>query len=167
MPRAGEAGTWHQLASIDLDEGAYPAARDKFQRALAIEQQIGDRAGEAATWHQLASIDLNERAYPAARDKFQRALVINQQIGNRAGEAAAWFQLGSWANATGDLRKALRLIGLCFQIDREMGRGNAESDYGAIAKLAGQLDLTPEQLAAELKSVARTYAQDRGASLLQ
>ena len=28
--RAGEAATWHQLATIDLNEGDYPAAREKF-----------------------------------------------------------------------------------------------------------------------------------------
>jgi hypothetical protein len=72
-----------------------------------------------------------------------------------------------WANKTGDLRKALQLIGLCFLIKREIGHGYAESDYVAVANLAGQLDLTPEQLAAELESIARTYEQDRGASLLQ
>ena len=86
---------WHQLATIDVHEGAYPAARDKLARSLAITQQIGDRAGEAATWHNLASIDLNEGAYPAARDKFARALATRQQIGDRAGEAATWHNLAS------------------------------------------------------------------------
>jgi hypothetical protein len=92
---------------------------------------------------------------------------MRQQIGNRAGEAATWSQLGALATATGDLRKALQLAGLCFLIDREIGHGKADNDFRAVAQLAGRLDLTPEQLAAELESVARTYAQDRGASLLQ
>ena len=48
--RAGEAATWHQLATIDLDQGDYDAAREKFLKSLEIRQQIGDRAGEAATW---------------------------------------------------------------------------------------------------------------------
>ena len=93
--RAGEASTWHQLASIDVNEGAYPAAREKFARSLEIRQAIGDRAGEAATLHQLASIDLKEGAYPAAREKFARSLEIRQAIGDRAGEAATWHQLAS------------------------------------------------------------------------
>jgi tetratricopeptide (TPR) repeat protein len=85
----------HGLATIDLNEGAYPAAREKFQKALAMRQQIGDRVGEAATWHQLATIDLNEGAYPAAREKFQKALAIDQQTGDLAGEAATWHQLAA------------------------------------------------------------------------
>jgi tetratricopeptide (TPR) repeat protein len=90
------AGTaLHGLATIDLREGAYPAAREKFERSLTMRQQISDRAGEAATWHQLATIDLNEGAYPAAREKFARSLTIKQQIGDRAGEAATWHQLAT------------------------------------------------------------------------
>ena len=93
--RAGEAATWHNLATIDLNEGDYPAAREKFARSLEINQAIGDRAGEAATWHQLASIDLKEGDYPAAREKFARSLAIRQAIGDRAGEAATWHQLAT------------------------------------------------------------------------
>jgi len=51
--RAGEAATWHQLATIDLYRGEYDAARQKFDTALKIRQQIGDRAGEATTFAQL------------------------------------------------------------------------------------------------------------------
>ncbi|MEJ7640080.1 MAG: hypothetical protein WKF75_19470, partial [Singulisphaera sp.] len=92
--RAGEAATWHDLASIDLKEGHYPAAREKIARGLATRQAIGDRAGEAATWHDLASIDVDEGHYPAAREKVARSLAIMQAIGDRAGEAATFFQFG-------------------------------------------------------------------------
>ena len=52
--RVGEADTWHQLATIDVHEGHYAAARANFERVLAMRQAIGDRAGEAAAWHNLA-----------------------------------------------------------------------------------------------------------------
>ncbi len=51
--RAGEAATWHNLATIDVNEGAYPAAREKFARSLEINQAIGGRAGEAAAFFHL------------------------------------------------------------------------------------------------------------------
>jgi len=38
---AGEASTWHQLASIDLQTGDYAAARELVARSLTINQQIG------------------------------------------------------------------------------------------------------------------------------
>ena len=67
----GEASTWHNLASIDLNKGDYEAAREKFEKAMKIMQQIGDRAGEAATWHALASIDWR-RATTKRRRKTSR-----------------------------------------------------------------------------------------------
>ena len=93
--RAGEAATWHSLATIDLREGNYAAAREKFGKALAMRQAIGDRAGEAATWHQLATIDLREGNYAAARENLGKALAMRQAIGDRAGEAATWHQLAT------------------------------------------------------------------------
>ena len=39
-----------------LQEGAYPAAREKFARSLGIRQAIGDRAGEAAVFFQFGAL---------------------------------------------------------------------------------------------------------------
>jgi tetratricopeptide (TPR) repeat protein len=118
--RAGEATTWHNLATIDLNEGAYAAARDKFAKSLAIVQAIGERAGEAATWHQLGVIDLNEGAYAAARDKFTKSLTIKQAIGERADEAVTWHSLasidlkeGAYAAARDKFVKALAIVQAC------------------------------------------------------
>jgi hypothetical protein len=47
--RTGEAATLHQLATIQMREGNYAAARKKFTTSLKIQQEIGDRAGEALT----------------------------------------------------------------------------------------------------------------------
>ena len=114
--RAGEAATWHNLASIDLNEGNYAGAREQFGKALAMRQAIGDRAGEAATWHQLASIDLEEGNYAGAREQFGKALAMRQAIGDRAGEAATWHQLatidvheGNYAGAREQFGKALAM----------------------------------------------------------
>ena len=90
----------HQLASIDLDQGRYEDAQEKFERSLKINQQIGNKSGEASTWHQLASIDLDQGRYDDAREKFERSLEIKQQIGDRSGECCdipyAWrFSLGA------------------------------------------------------------------------
>ena len=54
--RAGEAATWHQLATIDVNEGNYADAREKFAKSLAMRQAIGDRAGEAATLYQIGFV---------------------------------------------------------------------------------------------------------------
>ncbi len=94
------------LATIDLNKGDYDAAREKFEKAMKIMQQIGDRAGEAATWHALASIDLNKGDYDAAREKFEKSMKIRQQIGDRAGEAATWHATGHDRLEQGRLRRS-------------------------------------------------------------
>ena len=106
----------HGLATIDVNVGEYDSAREKFQKALTMRQQIGDRAGEAATWHNLATIDVNVGDYDSARENFQKSLEIEQQIGNRAGEAATFHQLatidvnvGEYDSAREKFQKALTM----------------------------------------------------------
>ena len=156
--RAGEAVTWYQLASIDLEEGAYPAAREKFVRSLGITQAIGDRAGEAATWQNLATIDLREGAYPAAREKFARSLEITQAIGDRAGEAGTWHQL-----ATIDLNegaypaareKFVRSLGITQAIGDRAGEAATWHQLASI-------DLEEGAYAAAREKFARSLAIDQ------
>jgi cellulose biosynthesis protein BcsQ len=85
--RQGIANKLEQLATIDMNQGEYEAAIQKFQKLLEIRQQIGDRAGEAAVWFQLATIDMNQREYEAAIQNFQKSLEIKQNIGDREGVA--------------------------------------------------------------------------------
>ncbi len=81
--RAGEAATWHQLASIDVREGNYPAAPGNFQKSLEMRQAIGDRAGEAVTWGQLAALlHTRDGSSPASLHLAAVAWVILQSIGS-------------------------------------------------------------------------------------
>jgi tetratricopeptide (TPR) repeat protein len=109
----------HGLATIDLNEGAYAAAREKFERSLAISEQISDRANEAATLHQLARIDRNQGADAAAREKYERSAAISQQISDRAGGAATWnglaimdFNKGAYSAAREKFERSLALYKL-------------------------------------------------------
>ena len=45
VQRGAVARAWHQLATLDLRQGNYGAAQEKFQKALAMRQELGDRAG--------------------------------------------------------------------------------------------------------------------------
>ncbi|MBM4438603.1 MAG: tetratricopeptide repeat protein, partial [Actinobacteria bacterium] len=165
--RAGEAATRANLASIDVEQGDYAAARAGFQQALAIRQQIGDRAGEAATRHQLASIDLRQGDYAAARAGFQQALAIRQQIGDRAGEAATFFQLGVLAEKLGRPAAGVRLVGLCYLIDRSISHRDAPTtDWNALTAKAARLGYTQDKLDELLRTVSQAHATDRGHQLV-
>jgi tetratricopeptide (TPR) repeat protein len=155
------------MASIDLEEGAYPEAREKFGRALAIRRQIGNRPGEAAVWHQLAVIDEHEGAYPEAREKFGRALAIFQETGELASEAAAWHGLGFLAVRMGKPVEGLQLVALCFLIDHTIGHGSTHRDFEDMADLARRLGYSQDQLKTTLRRVADSYDCDRGMELLR
>ncbi len=119
--RAGEAATWHNVATIDLNEGNYAEAREKLGKALAMQQAIGNRAGEAGTWHQLATIDLKEGNYAEAREKFGRSLEINQAVGDRAGEATTWHQLASIDLGEGNYAEAREKFGRSLAMRQAIG----------------------------------------------
>jgi len=93
--RAEEASTWHNLATIELREGNYEAAREKFRLVQELQEVIGDLFGLSAVWHQLAVIELREGKYVAAREKFGRAQEIQQAIGDSKGEAVTFHNLAS------------------------------------------------------------------------
>jgi tetratricopeptide (TPR) repeat protein len=111
---------WQSLATIDMNEGKYAEAREKFARSLDM-LQIGDRAGEASTLQGLASIDMNEGKYAEARDKFTRSLDMRQQIGDRAGEANTWHQLASIDLNDGKYAEAREKFARSLVITQQIG----------------------------------------------
>ena len=117
----------HNLASIELQQGAYPAAREGFGKALAIRQQIGDRDGEAGTLYQLASIDFQQGAYSAARNGSRKALEIKRQIGEQTGEAAALHLLASIDLQQGHYQAARAGLGQALAILQQIGNRVGEA----------------------------------------
>jgi tetratricopeptide (TPR) repeat protein len=111
----------HGMASIDLCKGDYEAARENFEKAMKIVQQIGDRAGEAATWHNLATIDVCRGEYDAARGSFWTSMKISQQIGDRMGEAAIWNNLATIDMRMGEYETAREGFGKSMKISKQIG----------------------------------------------
>jgi len=79
---AGEAVTLHQLATIELQQGDHPAARENFRRALIIWWRIGDPAGEATTLYQFGSVGVLEGRPEAGARLIAACVVIEQRIGH-------------------------------------------------------------------------------------
>ena len=116
-----DADAMHQLATIDVHQGDYAAAREGFAAALEVRRAIGDRAGEANTMHQLASIDLRQGDYAAARQGFAAALEVTRAIGDRAGEANSMHQLATIDLDQGDYAAAREGFAAALEIKRAIG----------------------------------------------
>jgi tetratricopeptide (TPR) repeat protein len=164
IPQDERDGTvWHQLGTIDLNEGNHAAAREQLGKALAIRQQIGDRAGEAVTWNNLASIDLREGNYAAAREQLGKALAVLQQVGNRAVEAATLAQLAYIEVATGNYGEARNQYSKARDTLQEIGDRHGEAatwyNLASIDRREGNYAAAREQLGKAL--AIRQQIEDR------
>ncbi|MBV8127569.1 MAG: tetratricopeptide repeat protein [Planctomycetaceae bacterium] len=140
--QARDASAWHQLATIDLNQGDYAAAREKFTTAMEIWKAIGDRTGEAATWNQLATIDFNQGDHAAAREKFATSLQIKPAIGNRTFEAATWHNLATIDLHQGEYAAAREKFDSSLQIEQAIGNrageANTWNQLGHVAYASGR-----------------------------
>jgi tetratricopeptide (TPR) repeat protein len=116
-----DGACWHHLATIDLNEGHYAAAREKFGKSLSIMQAIGDKAGEAATWQYLAAIDIHEGNYTAASEKLGKSLSMRQAIADKAGEAVTWHNLATIDLEEGHYSAAREKFGKALSKRQDIG----------------------------------------------
>ena len=117
-----------------LRRGEYEAAQNTFEKALKMQQQIGDREGEADIWHNLATINLNRGEYKEARQKFETALEIEQQISDRGGEADTWHNLAMIDLYCGEYEEACQKFETTLEIVQQIG--HRECEIGALHNLA-------------------------------
>lgn len=60
-----------------------------------------------------------------------------------------------------------RLVAICWMIDRDIGHGDAESDFRALSSLCSELSYEQRQFDEMLKEAAAAYQADRGHSLIK
>ena len=68
--RANIAGTLHQLAMLQQDQGNYPEALRLYRQSLETFEELGDRVHIAATMHQIGTVLEGRREHKAALMNF-------------------------------------------------------------------------------------------------
>jgi tetratricopeptide (TPR) repeat protein len=76
------------------DRGDYDEASRQYQRALDINQRIGNQADTARAYHQLGMLAHLRGDYDEAARQYQRALDIKERLGDQGGLAITYSQLG-------------------------------------------------------------------------
>jgi tetratricopeptide (TPR) repeat protein len=125
-----KASVWHNLASVDLNEGSYAAARDKFGKALAMRQALGDRSGEAATFFQLGILAHEAGRGPAGAHLIGICWLINRSIGHCEADSARRNLLGLCAELGYDndrIQAMLHEVAASYAQDR--GRSLIEAAF--------------------------------------
>jgi tetratricopeptide (TPR) repeat protein len=127
----------HQLGILAHRQGDYPEARRQYQRALEIDEALGDQAGMADSYHRLGILAQDQGDYPEARRQYQRALEIDEALGNQAGMATSYGQLGILAYRQGDYQEARRQYQRALEINEALGnRAGMADSYHQLGILA-------------------------------
>jgi tetratricopeptide (TPR) repeat protein len=82
------------LGDVHMNLSEYDEARQRYEQALPIYQDIGARVGEANCIKSLGDVHRMLSEYDEARQRYEQALPIYQDIGARVGEANCIKSLG-------------------------------------------------------------------------
>ncbi|HEY7111661.1 MAG TPA: protein kinase [Thermoanaerobaculia bacterium] len=109
-------------ASVLDYQGAYPAARAKYEEARDLYDQAGDRDGAADAVRDVGGILVSLGDLSGGRALYQQALATFRNLGDRRGEASALTDLINldWIQA-GDLALVRRELEELHAIDTEVG----------------------------------------------
>jgi DNA-binding SARP family transcriptional activator/tetratricopeptide (TPR) repeat protein len=124
--RTAEATALTSLGLVDMQQGCYPAAADKFRQALLLFRETRDRNGEAQALHSLAMTDFRQGSYQQAVDEYQQALTLFRETGLRRAEARALGNLGVLLGRLGRRQEATDHYQLSLALQREIGDQSGE-----------------------------------------
>lgn len=102
-----ELATAHnEIGFTHMGRGQYPAARQAFEQALLIFEELGDQSGTAVTLGNLGYVSQVQSRHDDARDFLQRALEMAQAINDRQSIVKHTLGLGWVALQRGDMETA-------------------------------------------------------------
>jgi tetratricopeptide (TPR) repeat protein len=116
------AGIWHETGMVYRQMGDADRAEDAYQRALAIEVQLGNRAEQANTLNELGNL------YLGVRDRAEEAIVFHRQaadltaaLGDAAKEGIVRNNLGNTLHRLGRLDEARTEIHRAIECNAQFG----------------------------------------------
>ena len=96
------AKTYDQLGVLAQVRGEDDTARTRYQQALTIFEELGDRANMAKTYHQLGMLAQARGEDDTAHKLYEQSLHIEEELGDRVGTATTYYSLGTLAQVRGD-----------------------------------------------------------------
>jgi tetratricopeptide (TPR) repeat protein len=146
--RSNTAVIYHQLGITAQDRGRLDEAEDWYRKALAIEEELGNRRVMASTYGQLGNAAEDRGRLDEAEEWYRKTLAIFEELGDRPGMAVTYHQLGITAEIHGRLDEADDWYRQAVQIREELGlRALLATDYhqlGITAQRRGRLDEAEE-----------------------
>ncbi len=162
------------LADVLADMGDYAGARQAYQAALAIDEELGDLRGAATDNGQLGTLAMLEGNLAEAEQRHKTALAIFHTLNEPAMEATAWHQLGmvyrrakiwdaaeaayresaSLREAQGDLAGAAQTWNNLAIVTESAGKPREAEGWYRKALAAKRMGGNPKEIAAMLNNLA-------------
>jgi tetratricopeptide (TPR) repeat protein len=145
----------HNFAYLLQSRGDYEQALGYYQRALKINEELGDQDSVASSLHQIGIIQQLRGDYEQALQYYQRSLKIKEELGNREGVANSLGQIGVIQQLRGEYQQAFEYYQSALKIDEELGNraGMASSlhQIGTIQQERGDYEQAQEYYQQSLK----------------
>jgi tetratricopeptide (TPR) repeat protein len=118
-------------------------AIERYEQALGIYRETGDRPGEGAVLTGLGNAYAALGEVRRAIEFYEQALAISREIGDRAGEGAVLTGLGTAYAGLGETLRAIEFCEQALTIDREVGYRQGEGiDLGNLGNRYSELGKT-------------------------
>jgi len=167
--RQMEALAWHMLGMIARLRKDYPLAAERYEKALAIYDQLGDEEEKADTVMELATsaaqqgeeagrrgdADEAQRHYAEAQRRYQEVLEVFRRVGNRESQAGALGNRGTVALITGDMTAAERYVQDSLKLHKALGnRHGMAMNYGQLADIYDAQERDQDALSYYIRAAA-------------
>ena len=90
-----------------LSQADYPGALESYQKALEINERIGNLQGTGNNYNNIGLVYYSIYDYPRALEYYQKTLGINERTGNKTGIANCLGNIGNIYNELRDYPKAV------------------------------------------------------------
>jgi tetratricopeptide (TPR) repeat protein len=171
--------TQTDLADVLTDLGQYGPAREAYQAALAIDEEVGDLRGAAVDMSQFGTLAMLEGDLAEAERRYKDALATFQRLNEPGAEATVWHQLGvvyqearQWEpaeaayresarikEAQGDLAGAARTWNQLAIVTKNAGKAAAAEAWYRKALEADRKMGNPKEIAPDLSNLADLLQQ--------
>ncbi len=135
----GKGAGLNNLAFMQVQNKKLSLARQNYQQALAIWQQLGDKNGEASSLNNLGYLAFLEADLATALDYYNQALSIRQTTGDRLKESLTRYWLAMALNKQGKSMEAIAQMEKAIYLLENL-RQNISSDDLRTSFLASKQD---------------------------
>src|SRR5262245_3891264 len=150
--------------------GEKQKALDKYNEALNISREIGDRRGEAFTLNNIGSVYRSLGEMQRALEKLNESLLISRAIGNRRGEAGTLNNIGRVYRELGEMQKALdkytEALKIRLAVSDRSGEASTLLDMARVEQKRGNLTQARQSIEQAI-SIVESVRADIGSQELR